>query len=197
MNTIQLDIDQIVKAVKDELTKPEKIWDNYVPILETDERLTVFLTEGIASPPEYNEACYRIANADRPVTLVLCTPGGSSATAFMFLNAMEQCKFPIHGRITGEVASAGTIITMRCDTIEVDDFSHFMVHNYSHGAHGSGAQVKDYVDFVDSEFAEAAKVIYKDFLTEDEMTMVSRQDKELWMGKTEVLERWARKQGEA
>ena len=82
---------------------------------------------------------------------------------------------------------------MHCDTIEVADYSDFMIHNYSHGTQGSGAQVKEYVNFADREFTKAVKEIYKGFLTEAEMEDVSTRDKEIWLNKSEVLERWKNK----
>lgn len=195
MNQIAIDIKELASMVKEELAKPPKVWDDYVPIKKTDTLLTVYITSGIASAPEYSEACYEIENAVTPVQLVLNTPGGLVSSAFMLINAMKKCQAPIHGIVTGEVASAGTIIAMFCDTLEVEDYAQFMVHNYSHGVHGGGAQVKDYVDFTDREFSKNVKEIYNDFLTPEEMEQVSRSDKELWFNKEQVLERWARKQG--
>lgn len=183
----------IADTVKRSISKPAVPWDDYVPIIETDDVLSVYITEVISVPGEYNETCTRIRNATKPVNLILNTPGGSTGSAFMITDAMKACKYPIHGVITGSVASAGTVLAMYCDTIEVADYSDFMVHNYSHGAAGSGAQVKEYVNFADREFSKAVKEIYAGFLTEDEMRQVSEQDKEIWLNKDEVLSRWARK----
>ena len=187
------DLIALIQGVIDNDSKPKTPWDEYVPIIETDELLSVYLTDAISHPSLYNEAATKIATSKVPVTIVLNTPGGLSSTAFMFAAAMKKCQQPIHGVITGDVASAGTIITMHCDTIEVQDYAQFMIHNYSHGAQGSGAQVKEYVNFTDREFTRAASIIYAGFLTEDELFSVSSQDKEIWLNKDEVLERWARK----
>jgi len=190
----ELDLKSLAEAVKSELARPQSVWDDIVPILETDHTITIYLTDQIGEPSDYNEMCHRLITSDKPVTLVLNTPGGISYTAFMIINAMRQCKHPIHGIITGSVASAGTVITMECDTIEVAPYAEFMIHNYSHGASGTGAQVKDYVDFTDREFSKAVTEIYNGFLTEAEMQKISRDDKEIWLNRDEVLERWARKQ---
>lgn len=190
----ELDLKSLADAVKSELSKPQKVWDDIVPILETDHSLTIYLTDGIGAPAEYNEMCYRLRTTDKPVTIILNTPGGSAHTAFMIVDAMQQCSQPIHGVVTGSVASAGTIITMACNTLEVAPYSEFMIHNYSHGTSGTGAQVKDYVDFTDREFSKAVTELYAGFLSEAEMKKISRDDKELWFNREEVLERWARKQ---
>jgi len=187
---IEIDVNEIAELVADKLGKPKKVWDNYVPIMKTDDKITIYFTEGISLPAEYNEACYELIHAEVPVELVINTPGGVASSAFMVCDAMAKCTQPIHGVITGSVASAGTIITMKCDTIEVADHTDFMCHNYNHGTSGSGAQVKDYVNFADREFTKAVKELYAGFLTPEEMTAISEQDKEIWLNKSEVLERW-------
>ena len=177
------------------------VWDDYVPIIRSsDNRHTVmYLTDIIEAPCNYNEACFLLDNAKDGdvVTLILNNGGGIVDSAFMLGHSMKNSKATIHGKLSGTVASATTIITMYCDTIEVADYTSFMVHNYSHGAHGSGAQVKGYVDFTDKEFTAAAAEIYKDFLTPAELKSISTQDKEIWLNKDEVLKRWAIKKGEA
>lgn len=177
--------------------KKTQVWDNYVPILKNKKgkKLHIYLTEQIGVPSEYNESCYELMSMpeDGEVTITINTPGGCAASAFAFVDAMRKCPAKIHGIITGSVASAGTIITMACDTIEVADHSDFMIHNYSHGTAGSGAQVKEYVNFADREFSKAVKEIYAGFITPEEMVNVSEQDKEIWLNKEEVLERWNNK----
>lgn len=174
------------------------IWDNYVPILKsTDGRYkAIYITDAFTSPNEYNEACFELRTCQEgdKVDIFLNSPGGYTGSAFMLVDAMKQCKAHITGKLSGEVASAATVITMYCDDIEVADETHFMCHNYSHGTAGSGAQVKEYVNFVDKEFVTATKKIYEGFLTPKEMESISKQDKEIWLNKDEVLERWANKQ---
>lgn len=190
---MQIDIADIADMVKDQISKPHKPWDDYVPIIETDDKITVYLTDGITVPAEYNELCHTLIHATKPVTLVLNTPGGMSYSAFMIVDAMRKCPTPIHGVVTGSVASAGTIITMECDTIEVAPYAEFMIHNYSHSTSGSGAQVKEYVTFTDNEFKKAVADIYSGFLTEEEMYDISERDKEIWLNQKQVLERWTTK----
>jgi len=172
-------------------------FEDYVPIIRTsDGRNTkAFLTEGISSPAEYNELCTLLLDAKRgdKVELVINNGGGLSHSAFMIVDAMKKSKAKIHGNITGFVASAATIITMYCDTIEVAPFTSFMCHNYSHGAEGGGAQVKEYVNFTDREFTKAAAEIYANFLTEEELVDISTRDKEVWLNAEEVVERWNNK----
>ena len=179
-----------IQLPKDKTT----VFDNYVPIVRSnDGRVTnVYLTEAIGSPSQYNELCMLLLNAQEgdKYYFIINNPGGSSDTAFMIADAMDKSKATIHGIITGFVASAATIITMYCDTIEVAPYTSFMCHNYSHGAEGGGAQVKEYVNFTDKEFTRAAAEIYAGFLTEHELNDISTRDKEVWLNADEVIERW-------
>ena len=175
-----------------------RIWDNYCPILRsTDGRsTTIYLNEPISFPSEYNEACFLLDSAQDgdKFTLVINNPGGSADSAFMLVDAIKASKATVHAKLSGTVASAATIITMACDTIEVADFTSFMCHNYNHGTSGSGAQVKEYVNFTDREFTAAAADIYTGFLSASELKAISTQDKEIWLNKAEVLSRWEAKQ---
>jgi ATP-dependent protease ClpP protease subunit len=190
-------IQELTEVIRKELLKPVSSWDSYVPLFKSteDKTLTIYLTEGISMPSEYNEMCHELITvpADWKVTLVLSNGGGYSHSAFMILDAMKQCKAPIHGLVKGSVASACTIITMGCDTIEVADFTEFMCHNYAHSASGTGSQVKEYVNFTDREFRKASKEIYEGFLTEEEIEDISTHDKEIWLNKEQVLSRWPNK----
>lgn len=194
---LEVDISEVVKLVKQELTRPYDPFNEDLPILisEKDKLLTIYMTEIITSPSEYNKMCHTLESLepDWKVKMILNTPGGYASSAFSILDSMGKCKCPIHGVVTGSVASAGTIIAMGCDTIEVADFTDFMIHNYSHGANGSGSKVKEYVNFTDLEFTKAARTIYEGFLTSEELESISLDDKEIWLNKDQVLERWAKK----
>ena len=171
------------------------VWDNYVPIITNGRVSTVYLTDYIENPSEYNELCALFKNAydGDTIYLEINNGGGNANSAFMIIAAMRESKAHIVGRLSGMVASAATIITMHCDELEVAPYTQFMIHNYFHGAQGTGNQVKEYVNFTDKEFTQAVKEIYAGFITEEEMRQVSSDDKELWYGADETLERWANK----
>ena len=65
-----------------------------------------------------------------------------------------------------------------------------MAHNYYHGTEGGGSQVKNYVDFTDRELKRAFRVVYTNFLTEEEIISVTEDDKEIWLNEVETMERW-------
>ena len=171
------------------------IWDNYVSILKNDRTTDVYLTEVIDIPSVYDEFCYVLESAyvGDTIRLHINNGGGSADSAFMIVDAMKNSKAHTIGKISGMVASASTIIAMYCDELVVADYSQLMIHNYFHGAQGTGNQVKEYVNFTDKEFTAAVKKVYAGFITPSEMDQVSKDDKELWFGAQEVRERWAAK----
>jgi ATP-dependent protease ClpP protease subunit len=173
----------------------DSIWEEYVPILQKDNNYYIHLTDEIASPSEYNKTCYLLDTVleTDTVYLIINSPGGIADAAFMIINSMINCKAKIIGRITGNASSAATMIAMYCDELVIDKFATMMFHNYYHGAEGSGNKVKTYVDFVDGEFTNVVKEVYKDFLTAEEMNRISSDDKEVWLNEQGLRERWAHK----
>ena len=181
--------------IKQEQAKTS-VWDKYVPIIQNGRNYEVYLTDGIDIPAAYNELCYVLNAAydGDTVTLHINNGGGVSSSAFMIIAAIKNSKAYVKAKLSGMVASAATVIVMSCDEIEVAPYTQFMIHNYFHGAQGTGNQVKEYVNFTDSEFTAAVKEIYAGFITPEEMHQVSSQDKELWFGADETVKRWANKQ---
>ena len=175
------------------VTPPKtSVWDDYVPIITSGRHTDIYLTSGIDAPAEYNKLCHVLGQAYKEDTAAIHinNGGGSVDSAFMVTDAMGKSKAKVVGKLSGMVASAATIITMKCDKIEIAPYTQFMIHNYFHGAQGTGNQVKEYVNFTDKEFTKAVKEIYAGFLTPEEMKEVSSADKEIWMGAEELRKRW-------
>ena len=172
-------------------------FDDYVPIIQSKDgrTTTVYLTDSISYPSEYNKLCYILDNA-KPgdtVTLHINNGGGHIDSAFQIINSMKHSKAHIIGKLSGTVASASTVISLCCHELIVADYTAFMVHNYSaSGGHGKGHELKAYQTFNDKALNTAFKDIYSGFLTNREMqAVIDGQD--LWMGKEEVLSRWSSK----
>ncbi|MEH6626612.1 MAG: Clp protease ClpP [Motiliproteus sp.] len=182
------------KTISFELPKnPTRIWDLDVPIVvdKANNLITAYITGSITEPSEYNELCYLLHNADEDTTVVLHinTPGGIIDSAFMIADAINKSKAKIIGNLSGTVASAGTLIAMACDALEVASHLTFMIHNYSGGMAGKGHEMKARQQFTDDHLNEAFKSFYKGFLTEDEMDRVV-DGTDLWMDTKEVSYRW-------
>jgi len=169
------------------------VWDNYCPVVQTPDgrQVHIFLTDAIESPSTYNEVYFKLISAQvgDSITVHINNPGGYLSAANMLYTAMKKCKATIHGVLSGTVASAATVLTMACDTIEVAPYTEFLIHNYSGGVAGKGKEAKDQMDFVNNEINESFRDYYKGFLSEEEISDVI-DDHDIWLNSREVLERW-------
>ena len=166
------------------------IWSNYVPIISDKNHTTAYLTNTIEEPSEYNELCFRLKSASPAeiFTLVINTPGGILDSALMLVDAIKTSKAKVIAQISGTVASAGTIITLACDDVDVAPHTAFMIHNYSGGLVGKGHELKAHQEFVDANLNNSFTDLYKGFLTPSEIKKVI-DGKDYWMNRDEVLER--------
>ena len=177
------------------LSPSASVWDNYVPIISDKNHTTAYLTNTIEEPSEYNELCFKLKSASpaEVFTLVINTPGGILDSALMLVDAIKTSKAKVIAQISGTVASAGTIITLACNDVEVAPHTAFMIHNYSSsGGHGKGHEIKAMQAFVDANLNASFTSLYGGFLTPKEIKDVI-DGKDIWMGQDEVLTRWANK----
>ena len=166
-------------------------WDKVVPIIKSGERYDCYLNTDIQSPENYNELCYMLDNAKEYETfnLHINTPGGYMVSAWKIIDSLRKTKAKTIAILTGEVASAGTIITMFCHKIIVDPFICFMIHNYSGGASGKAHEMEAKLKFEKDNLPRFFKEIYKDFLTSAEIgRIIKGEDK--YLNADEVLSRW-------
>lgn len=172
-------------------SQPVRVWDWAVPIVRNDNSTKVYLTDQISSPDYYNEACDLLDNAKEHETvyLVLNTPGGNADSAFMLADAIKRTKAKTVARLSGTVASAGTIITMACDEIEAAEGLGFMIHSYSASYSGKANELKSLQKFADAEVTNHFRNVYSGFLTEEELDKIV-EGNDHWMGTNEVVTRW-------
>lgn len=116
-------------------TTPTRAWDLYVPVIVNKNTLHAYITEAIDEPSNYNELCYLLDTADSTDTIHLHinTPGGMIDSAFMLIDSIKRSKAKVVGHLSGTVASAGTMIALACNELEVAPHTAFMIHNYSAG----------------------------------------------------------------
>jgi len=170
-----------------------RVWDLDVPVVNDvqNKNIKVYLTGAIEEPYTYNEMCYLLDTADEDTTvdIYLNTPGGIIDSAFMIANSISRSKAKVIAHLSGTVASAGTLISMACDELDLTPHLSFMIHNYSGGMAGKGHEMKARQKFTDDHLNEAFKSFYSGFLSEEEMDKVI-EGTDLWMGTEEVTERW-------
>lgn len=172
------------------------VWDKEVPIVREGRTWHCYITSNISNPDSYNELCYLLDNAYPCDTIIfhINTPGGVIDSAFKIIYSLIKTIAKTKAVLTGTVASAGTMIALSCQEIEIAPFTQFMIHNYSGGTSGKGHEVRDYVKFSDKQLNKAFTTIYKDFLTQEEIEDVI-EGKDMWMDDEEVMERWRNMKG--
>lgn len=171
-------------------TPKTSVWDNYVPLITNKNITTVYLTDVIEAPAMYNELCYKLDTASEAEKFYIHinTPGGILDAAVMLVNSIKNTKAATIAKLSGTVASAGTIITLACQEVEIAPHTAFMVHNYSGGLIGKGHELKAHQEFVDSNLNRSFVDFYGGFLTPSEIRQVI-DGKDLWMGTDEVQRR--------
>lgn len=171
--------------------KATDVWDDPVPIIKEDKLIQAYISDEIGAPYTYDKLCHTLETSkeDEKIILHLNTGGGYIDSAFKVIASIKRSKAPVVARLTGTVASAGTIIALSCNDLEVEDFVAFMIHNYSGGAGGKGHEIIDYVNFSDKNITATFKKLYAGFLTPRELTAVIK-GKDMWMGTEEVQKRW-------
>ena len=173
------------------------VWDNYTPIVTNGRHTDVYLTSNIETPDEYNELCHKLnaAFTGDTITLHINNGGGYLDSAFYIISALKNTKATVTAELSGTVASASTVIALKCDKVIAVDYLQFMIHNYSSASSGKGHEMKLQMEFTDAQLNKTFGEIYGGFLTPHEMELVIA-GKDLWMGTDEVLARLdARKQG--
>ena len=177
-------------------TPKTTVFDNYVPMITNKHTTTVYLTDVIEAPSLYNELCYKLDNASpaEEFFIYINTPGGILDAAIMLVNSIKNTAANTTARLSGTVASAGTIIALSCRNVEIADHTAFMIHNYSGGLFGKGHELKAHQEFVDANLNKSFSSFYEGFLTPAEIKRVI-DGKDYWMNKDEVLSRLDRKNG--
>ena len=188
----EINLEDLFAVGKDEDEHP--IWDRPVPIKKADNVYNAYISGTIEEPYNYNELCFSLEQAgDKDkVVIHINTNGGYIDSAFKIIASIKRSKAKVVARLTGTVASAGTIISLSCDDLEVEDYTHFMIHNYSTGTHGKGHEVMEYINFNDKALKKTFSSIYNGFLTTAEMKSVL-EGRDMWLDADDVRKRWKQK----
>ena len=172
------------------------IWDKSVPILEVNKQLyRVYILEEIHEPVNYGEVIELLADLDESVTVevYLNTPGGSLDSAIMLMGAFKECKARLIGKLSGTVASAGTMLTMMMDEIEIAPYTAFMIHAWSvQGQGGKANEIEAENAFNKKETKRLFHEVYGGFLSSREVNKILA-GKDVWLNKEEAKARWVKK----
>lgn len=149
-----------------------------------------YLSGEIDSSEEYIQWFDTIRHAGETdvVKLYINSPGGDVFTAIQFMRVLQETDANIVMSVEGICASAATMILLCGNSFEISDHSMFMFHNYSGGTFGKGGEMLDQLQHERKWSEKLLREIYKDFLTEVEITSVL-ENKDIWMDGEEVIKR--------
>lgn len=165
--------------------------NGYFSSLKANAYLYEFYLSGpVLEPQEYIEWFNIIRNASEydTVKIYINTGGGNLDTAIQFRKVLTETAANTICSVEGSCMSAGTMIFLAGDELEIAEHSLFMFHNYSGGSVGKGGEMADQVLFEREWSKRFLQDIYKWFLTEDEITAIFH-NRDIWMHGDEVLAR--------
>ena len=149
-----------------------------------------YLSGAITEPEDYVEWFDTIRNATEndTVKIYINSQGGMVDTAIQFMRVLSETDAHVICSIEGSCMSAATMVFLCAQEFEITPFSLFMMHNYSGGMFGKGAELYDLAVFERKWSTEYFRYIYKDFLEEAEITSLL-DNKDIWLSSNEVMER--------
>ena len=127
---------------------------------------------------------------DDKIEIHINSGGGSAAIASGVVHAINKCPAEIHCVITGDCASAATLIALACDSVEVADDSLFLFHSSSYSFDGNAQDVKEFSEYSYEWNKKLLDRHYENFLTPDEIEDLIRNKRQLYMSSEEFLTRY-------
>lgn len=149
-----------------------------------------YITDEVGEPDKYLELINILKTAEQHDTIFiyLNTPGGFLKTAIQIMSAMKQSNATVITSMEGEVCSAGTMIFLAGDKYIINPNSTFMIHNYSAWFGGKGNEIASRANYYNEYAKELMNDVYKDFLTEQEISDVL-EGKDIWLSSKSVIAR--------
>ena len=157
-------------------------------------QILVSLDKRVGEVHEYRDSIEAIkdAGAGDEARLIINTCGGNMQTALAFISALNLTEASTVAEIEGEASSAGSLIALHCDNIELNEYSTMFIHAESFGSGGKRNEVQAHVAFSLRWVEGIIRSTYKHFLTESEIDDVLN-GKDYYFDATEIAERLERK----
>lgn len=136
--------------------------------------LIVNLNNQVMGPDHYFELVEEMESLTENdiVDLKVNSPGGQIDGLIYLINAIRDCEAPVIGTLSGEAASAATVILLSCDGLRIKPYSTMMIHSASFGGHNHQSNMVSQSIFVDKQARKILTDAYKDFVTPAELESV-------------------------
>ena len=153
----------------------------------------IYLSGSLEEPELYIEELQTLREAQEgdTVKIYINSGGGRIDTAIQIVNGIRNCKAKVIAVIEGVCHSAATYIFLACDEWEVNLGILMLIHNYSGGAYGKGADLVDNVKANAKWVKNIMANAYEGFLTKSELDQVNL-NQDIWLETEEILERLER-----
>lgn len=156
---------------------------------------TVPIDEGIMEPSYYRGIVNMLSNANEQdiVVFKINSPGGRMDGLLSLLDAIDTTEAMTIADITGECASAASILALNCDQCVVGNRAEMLCHEVRYGVGGKNSDNLSHVQHIKKISDKLIWDTYEGFLTDDEIESVLN-GKELFLDSEEIVERLNKRQ---
>jgi ATP-dependent protease ClpP protease subunit len=150
----------------------------------------VTINEDFESPSQFESIVEILdaAGSGDGVFIRLSTNGGAIHAVLPLLGAMENTEAHVHVHLESDVASAGTFLAMKADSVSINKHVSVMCHQVKFGSVGQGNHVEDHVAHVMKASKKLCNDMYENFLTPSEMVRML-SGTEFYMDEDEFMDR--------
>jgi len=169
-------------------------WSPEVRAADKDEDRTISIYDAIGYDPWTGEGvtAKRIAGALRslgkgPVTVHLNSPGGDMFEGLAIYNLLREHEGEVNVKVLGLAASAGSVIAMAGDTVQIARSGFLMIHNAWVVASGNRNDLREIAAWLEP-FDAAMADIYSARTGLESKAITKLLDSESWIGGTAAVE---------
>ena len=108
------------------------------------------------------------------------------------VNAIRDCEAPVIGTLSGEAASAATVILLSCDGLRIKPYSTMMINSASFGGYNHQSNMVSQTVFVDKQARKILTDAYQDFVSPSELDSIF-SGLELRLDYDQIIERLERR----
>ena len=154
----------------------------------------IWLNSEIESADKYVDIfdCLMQASEGDVVAVHINSPGGDLDTALQIIDALESTPATTVAFLEGQACSAGSMIAMACENVEVSEYAYMMIHTFNQGISGKFSDIKNSTDFHTKWWRSVFEKLYSDFCTPEEIDRVLAGH-ELWLYADQILERFTKR----
>lgn len=150
--------------------------------------MEVYLDEPIRGLPYYRGLIHYMhcMQAEDSLIIWLDTPGGQLDSALAIIDAMETTEGSVQVIVTGEAASAGSLIALSAPNLVLGAKARFMLHSASYSiGHSKQGDIESRVENSKQLLRSVVEDGYKDFLSPEEIELMFI-GKDYYMDSSEV-----------